>query len=130
MSLPDNAIAIVGMAGRVLGADDVQAILGQHEKRRDVDHALLNAELEDKPFPTRSATLPNFVRARAILRDVDRFDADFFGILPKVAALTDPQHRLLLECSWAALEDARLRSGALSRTRSACSPAAACRPIC
>ncbi len=42
------------------------------------------------------------------LNSVDRFDAPFFGISPREAAYLDPQHRLLLEVSWEALEDAGL----------------------
>ncbi len=42
------------------------------------------------------------------LDSVDRFDAPFFGISPREAAYLDPQHRLLLEVSWEALEDAGL----------------------
>jgi acyl transferase domain-containing protein len=42
---------------------------------------------------------------------VDTFDADFFGIPRKEAARVDPQHRLLLECSWEALERAGYAPG-------------------
>ncbi|GEP55042.1 type I polyketide synthase [Reyranella soli] len=105
MSLPDNAIAIVGMAGRFPGADDVRQFWTNMRSGVTSITRFSDAELEDS-FPDEVRNAPNFVRARAILRDVDRFDADFFGMLPKVAAFTDPQHRLLLECSWAALEDA------------------------
>ena len=49
---------------------------------------------------------PNFVRARAVLERIEDFDAAFFGMYPKEAALTDPQQRLFLECCWEALEDA------------------------
>ena len=41
-----------------------------------------------------------------MLDDVDLFDAGFFGYSPKEAALTDPQHRVFLECCWHALENA------------------------
>jgi acyl transferase domain-containing protein len=34
------------------------------------------------------------------------FDAGFFGFTPREAELTDPQHRLFLECCWEALERA------------------------
>ncbi|MCC6456108.1 MAG: SDR family NAD(P)-dependent oxidoreductase [Caldilineaceae bacterium] len=40
------------------------------------------------------------------LSDVDQFDPHFFGISPREAADLDPQHRLLLEVGWEALEDA------------------------
>ncbi|MBU6350103.1 MAG: SDR family NAD(P)-dependent oxidoreductase [Chloroflexi bacterium] len=42
------------------------------------------------------------------LQQIDQFDAQFFGISPREAAQMDPQHRLLLEVSVAALEDANL----------------------
>lgn len=49
---------------------------------------------------------PNYVRARGVLDGAEWFDADFFGFNPREAQITDPQHRVLLECAWEALEDA------------------------
>ena len=48
----------------------------------------------------------NYVAARPILNDADKFDAAFFGIYPKEAAHMDPQHRVFLECAWEVLERA------------------------
>ncbi|MCC6756137.1 MAG: hypothetical protein IT199_07185, partial [Solirubrobacterales bacterium] len=49
---------------------------------------------------------PNYVKANGVLEDIEQFDADFFGMTAREAELTDPQHRLFLECAWEALESA------------------------
>jgi Beta-ketoacyl synthase, N-terminal domain len=40
---------------------------------------------------------------------IDAFDPQFFNISPKEANYIDPQHRLVLECAWKALEAANIR---------------------
>ena len=47
-----------------------------------------------------------YVRAAAVLEGVDLFDASFFDMSARDAQITDPQHRLFLECAWHALENA------------------------
>jgi glutamate-1-semialdehyde aminotransferase/3-oxoacyl-(acyl-carrier-protein) synthase/acyl carrier protein len=49
---------------------------------------------------------PDYVPARGVINDADKFDAGFFGVNPRVAALMDPQQRVFLETAWGALEDA------------------------
>ena len=48
------------------------------------------------------------------LDGVDEFDPELFGIAPAEAPAIDPQHRLLLEVAWEALEDAGIRPGDLA----------------
>ena len=103
-ALPANAVAIIGMAGRFPGADDIAQLWRNLRDGVDSITHFSEAELEDA-FPDEVRKSPNFVRARSILKDVDKFDAEFFGMRSRETDLTDPQHRLLLECAWTALED-------------------------
>ncbi len=48
---------------------------------------------------------PNYVKAGVLLQDVEMFDAGFFGLSPKEAAIMDPQHRHFLGCAWDGFED-------------------------
>ena len=48
----------------------------------------------------------NFVPVKGTIDNADMFDAHFFGFNPYDAKITDPQHRIFLECVWEALEHA------------------------
>ena len=58
-----------------------------------------------------------YTRCGSFIDGVDLFDADFFGITPAEAKGLDPQHRLLLEVSWQALEHSGHDPYSLSRGR-------------
>ena len=63
------------------------------------------------PDPDHRGT--SYVKEASLLNDVAGFDAAFFGISPREAVQMDPQHRLLLEVTWSALEDAGIVPGSL-----------------
>ncbi|MGO4336965.1 amino acid adenylation domain-containing protein [Labrys sp. KB_33_2] len=102
--LPLNAIAVIGMAGRFPGARSVGEFWQNLRNGVESITRFEDSELEDT-FGPEVRRAPNFVRARPILPDVEFFDAEFFGMYPREAELTDPQHRIFLECAWEALED-------------------------
>ncbi|MCU0681990.1 MAG: SDR family NAD(P)-dependent oxidoreductase [Polyangiaceae bacterium] len=100
-------IAIVGMSCRFPGASDVEAFW--RNLRDGVESITFFDEAELEPSAIEDPALrrdPAYVRAAPILEGVDQFDAAFFGLTPREAELTDPQHRLFLECAWEALESA------------------------
>ncbi|MDK4740181.1 amino acid adenylation domain-containing protein [Rhizobium sp. CNPSo 3464] len=99
-----GGIAIIGMSGRFPGAPSVEALWQLICEGRNAFSQFSPEELEDA-FTDEERAQPNFVPARPHLRDVELFDADFFGMYPREAALTDPQHRVFLEICWEALED-------------------------
>ena len=100
-----GAIAVIGMSGRFPGARNVSELWANILAGRDCITHFDVAELEDS-FDDGSRREERYVKARPILPDVDRFDAGFFGMLAREAALTDPQQRLFLEIAWEAFEDA------------------------
>ncbi|HEX8148211.1 MAG TPA: beta-ketoacyl synthase N-terminal-like domain-containing protein [Pyrinomonadaceae bacterium] len=106
-----GAVAIVGMAGRFPGARNLEEFW--RNLRDGVESISFYSEEELLAAGVEPGLLkdPNYVRAGAVLPGVELFDAPFFGFTPREAELTDPQHRLLLECAWEALEDAAYRPG-------------------
>ena len=105
-SLPSNAIAIVGMAGRFPGADSVSAFWNNLRRGEESIVTLSEDELIAGGVGEKSLANRGYVKRAALLNGIDEFDADFFGFTPQAARMTDPQHRLFLQCAWHALEDA------------------------
>ncbi len=99
-----SAIAVIGMACRYPGAAGPAAFWQLLKNGVDAitffrEEALAAAGVD--PALIRN---PAYVPVGGILSSPTGFDADFFGFSPREAALTDPQHRIFLECAWEALE--------------------------
>jgi len=108
-------IAIVGLACRVPGAQDADAFWQMLAEGREGIRHYTDAELDAVGVPAARRSQPGFVPAAALLDGADRFDADFFAYSAREAAMTDPQHRVLLECAWHALENAGYADSARTR---------------
>ena len=99
-------IAIIGMSARLPCADTLEAFWHNLSNGIDVSSTFTDEQLRVAGISEEAINDPDYVRRGMSLRDYDCFDAGFFGYTPKEAALMDPQHRIYLECAWAALEDA------------------------
>ncbi|MGB7504297.1 MAG: type I polyketide synthase, partial [Mycobacterium sp.] len=94
------------MAGRFPGANSVSAfwrnLRGGVESIVDIsEDDLLAAGVSERALANRS-----YVRRAALMSGIEEFDAEFFGFTPYAARMLDPQHRLFLQTTFHALEDA------------------------
>ncbi|WP_106396529.1 type I polyketide synthase [Actinocorallia populi] len=99
---PPEPLAVVGMACRLPGADDLDGFWTM----------LVHGREAIGPGPEGREDR----RAGGYVGGVDRFDAGFFAVSAHEAAAMDPQQRLLLELTWHALEDARTAPDSLKST--------------
>ncbi len=97
-------VAVIAMSGRFPGAEDTAAFWDLIKNEKEGISFFDVEELD--PLVRSEAADPNYVRARGILENADKFDYGFFGLNPKLAAIMDPQQRLFLEVSYEALEKA------------------------
>lgn len=102
-------IAIVGMACRFPGgANDPDAYWQLLAEGRDAVGPVPEDRWDVAEWydPDPQAPRKMVCREGGFVTGIDRFDAGLFGLSPFEASGMDPQHRLLLQTSWRALEDA------------------------
>ncbi|MEU8082780.1 type I polyketide synthase [Micromonospora sp. NPDC049101] len=114
----DDPVVIVGMSCRLPGGADTPDDLWQliADERDAVGGLPTDRGWDVETLVAAGVDVPGmrFVRQGGFLRDAASFDAGFFGIPDHEALAMDPQHRLLLEMSWEAIE----RAGIAPRTLS------------
>jgi acyl transferase domain-containing protein len=98
-------IAVVGLGCRVPGASDPETFWQLLSEGGNA----VGPPPDDRVELLDVSALPRHLLSRDSLRggyleDVDTFDAAFFRISQREARAMDPQHRLLLEVAWEALE--------------------------
>src|ERR1700722_11132842 len=114
---PATPIAIIGMACRLPGGIDSpdqlwEALLRGDELVTEIPPDRWDADAYYDPAAGLRGR--SVCKWGAFLDDVAGFDPEFFGISEREATAMDPQHRLLLETSWEAMEYAGLAPTSLA----------------
>nr|QUJ23687.1 PKS [Streptomyces sp.] len=102
----EDAIAVIGLAGRYPGARDLDAFWENLVTGRDCVTEVPRDRWEHGPTDDSGRNRPGGTPARwgGFLDGAADFDAQFFNVSPREAAIMDPQTRLFLECVWTLLE--------------------------
>lgn len=94
-------IAIIGIAGRFPNSADIKEFTHLLKEGRDGVR-----ELSRKRKSDTNLSFDKEYQVLGFLEDIDKFDYDFFGILPGEANYMDPHQRILLEVVYHAIENA------------------------
>ena len=109
--MPKDRIAIIGIGCRFPGGvNDTEAFWKLLAEGRDAVCEVPADRWNVERFydPEHGIAGKTFAKRGGFLDQIDQFDPQFFGISPREAAYVDPQHRLMLETAWEAIEDAGL----------------------
>lgn len=125
-------IAIIGISCKLPQSDNadefwknvangVNCIRDWPESRRlDFTHVLKNQHYSELLFgeaiPPEEVKEGMYIKG-GYLKEIDKFDADFFGIPPREARYMDPRQRLILESAWSAIEDAGYGGNRINNTK-------------
>jgi acyl transferase domain-containing protein/thioesterase domain-containing protein len=104
-------IAIIGYAARFPGAENAAQFWENLCQGVESIRSFSARELESIGVSKSRLQDPDYVRVGAPLSHLDAFDAGFFGINPREAAIMDPQQRFFMESAWEALEHAGYAPG-------------------
>jgi acyl transferase domain-containing protein/acyl carrier protein len=118
-ALLSERVAIVGMAGRYPGANDLDQFWANLAEGRDSVREIPASRWEIERFFDERREAPGKVYCKWLgaLDGVENFDSLFFNIAPAEARAMDPQHRLFLQVGYHAFEDAGYNPKALNETR-------------
>jgi hypothetical protein len=105
-SINESDVAIIGMSCRLPGAENVEDFWQNIRDGVESISFFSDEELLSSGIKQAILNQANYVNANGILSGIELFDAAFFDFSPKEAEITEPQHRLFLECAWEAIENA------------------------
>ena len=114
-----DSFAIVGYAVRVPGAADADEFWEVLQQGRDAVSEVPPDRWDVDEFFDPDPDAPGKIVSRraGFIDDVTGFDAPFFGLSNRETMLIDPQHRILLETAWQAVEHSGTAPSALANTK-------------
>lgn len=98
-------IAVIGLAGQFPNAGDIDTFWHRLVDGEECITFYTDEDLTERGVSKDLVTSSNFVKAKGVIKDIDLFDASFFGYTPMEAEHMDPQVRLFHQNVWHALED-------------------------
>ena len=101
-----SEVAVIGFSGRFPGAQNADEFWQNLRDGVESISFFTPEELTASGVAPEHANAPEYVPAKAILENVDLFDANFFDYSPREAEMLDPQLRMMLECAEEAFEHA------------------------
>src|SRR3954452_237230 len=104
-----DRIAIIGIGCRFPGGvNDAESFWRLLVEGRDAVSEVPSDRWSVERYYDPEPGIPGktFAKRAGFLDQIDQFDPQFFGISPREAPYVDPQHRLLLETAWEAIENA------------------------
>ncbi|MGE2721272.1 type I polyketide synthase [Mycolicibacterium celeriflavum] len=115
---PAPRLAVIGYAARFPGARDADEFWQVLRDGRDAVSEVPADRWDVEEFFDVDPDTPGKIvtRRAGFVDDATGFDAPFFGVSPREVMLMDPQHRLLLETAWHAVEHSGTAPTALAGT--------------
>ncbi|MFE7448163.1 type I polyketide synthase, partial [Streptomyces griseus] len=110
-------VAVVGISCRFPGSDTPEDLWKLLKSANSAVSYIPDGRWDNNFLHELQESESQTIRRGGFLADVAGFDAEFFNVSPREAAMMDPQQRLLLELSWEAIEDAGIRAQQLSEAR-------------
>ena len=114
-----EAIAIIGMSGRFPGSPNLDVFWENIRVNKDLISEIPASRWDWRAHYGEKEEGKTKVKWGGFISDVDQFDPLFFNISPREAELMDPQHRIALEATYHALEDAGLPLEGIKGSRTA-----------
>lgn len=110
-----DLVAIIGISGIYPGSKDLEEFWTNLELEKDLITEIPPNRWNHKEYYSENPSTPNKTNVKwgGFINHVDKFDEKFFNISPTEAELMDPQHRLLMETTWKAIEDSGYKASEL-----------------